>query len=53
MNNILALLAFGLMVAFLGILLWHVPRLDLFGVVGFTIILAGWDLVLNIKSNRR
>jgi hypothetical protein len=52
MNNILALAAFGLLLAFLGILLWHVPRLDLIGVVGFTVALAGWDLVLNLRANR-
>lgn len=50
MNNILALLAFGIMLAFLGILIWHVPRLDLIAVVAFTVVLAGWDLVLNLKK---
>lgn len=50
MNNILALAAFALMLAFLGILIWHVPRLDLIAVVAFTVVLAGWDLVLNLKK---
>ena len=52
MNNILALLAFGVMIVFLGILVWNVPRLDLFGVVAMTVALAGWDLLKNLKDNR-
>lgn len=51
MNNVLALSAFALLLAFLGILLWHVPRLDLVGVVFLTVLLAGWDLVQNLKGN--
>lgn len=52
MNNFLALLAFGLLLAFLAILMWHVPRLDLAGVVALTVALAGWDLIQNLKGNR-
>ncbi len=52
MNNILALAAFALLLAFLGILVWHVPRLDLIAVVTFTVALAGWDLIQNLKGNR-
>lgn len=52
MNNILALIAFATLLAFLGILLWSVPRLDLFAVVGVTIALAGWDLYQSLKGNR-
>ncbi|MFN3846377.1 MAG: hypothetical protein ACK4RZ_11245 [Paracoccaceae bacterium] len=52
MDNILALAAFALLLAFLAILLWHVPRLDLIVVVTFTVALAGWDLFQSIKGNR-
>ncbi len=51
MNNFLALIAFGIFLVFLGILLWNVPRLDLAGVIGATVLLAGWDLVKNLKEN--
>ena len=50
MNNILAILAFVIFVAFVGILLLHVPRLDLFAVIGATVVLAGWDLMLNLRK---
>lgn len=52
MNNVLAILAFALMLAFLGILLWHVPRLDLTAVVALTVALAGWDLYQGLTGNR-
>ena len=53
MNNFLALMAFAVFVGFLGILIWNVPRLDLMGVVGVTVALAGWDLIKNLKDNRK
>ena len=53
MNNTMALLAFAVFLVFLGILLWRVPRLDLMFVVGITVALAGWDLVPNMRGNRR
>lgn len=52
MNNLLALAAFALLLGFLGILLVHVPRLDLAGVILLTVALAGWDLYQNLKGNR-
>jgi len=52
MNNILALFAFATFIAFLGILVWSVPRLDLIGVVGLTVALAGWDLLQNLRGKR-
>ncbi|MFN3721559.1 MAG: hypothetical protein ACK4VZ_00825 [Paracoccaceae bacterium] len=52
MNNLMALVAFGVMLGFLGILLWHVPRLDLICVVGVTVLLAGWDLLQNLRGKR-
>lgn len=42
-DTILKLLAFALLVAFLGILFYWVPRLDLAFVLGTTIVLAGID----------
>lgn len=44
-NTLMKLAAFGVLVAFLGILLWHVPRLDLGAVVLVTLGLAGWDFL--------
>lgn len=42
-DTIIKLLAFALLVAFLGILLWWVPRVDLGVVLGITVVLAGID----------
>lgn len=39
----LALFAFAVLLGFLGILLWNVPRADLGGVIIVTLALAGWD----------
>ena len=52
MNNILALVAFAIFIGFLSILVIHVPRLDLMGVIAVTVVLAGWDLYQNPKGNR-
>lgn len=53
MNNILAMIAFGVLLVFLGILVWNVPRLDLFGVIAATVALAGWDLIKNLKDDNK
>ena len=37
------LLSFAALVIFLGILLWHVPRIDLAAVLLLSIGLAAWD----------
>ena len=50
MNKLLASFAFAVLVAFVGILLWHVPRLDLIAVVALTIALAGWDLIKGLRA---
>ena len=50
MNNLMALFAFAVLLGFLGILLWHVPRLDLIGVVSVTVALAGWDLITTLRK---
>jgi len=52
MNNLMAVFAFAVMLGFLGILLMHVPRLDLIGVVSVTVALAGWDLYQNLRGKR-
>lgn len=52
MNKLVALIAFAIMLAFLAILMWHVPRLDLGAVVAITVVLATWDLILNLKDKR-
>ena len=50
MNKLLATFAFVMLVGFLGILIWHVPRLDLIAVVGLTVALAGWDLLKGLRG---
>ena len=50
----MALFAFALLAAFLGILVWYVPRLDLAAVVLVTLLLAGYDFfVIGLPRNRR
>lgn len=53
MNKVMGLGAFAVLLGFLGILLWHVPRLDLIGVVSVTLLLAGWDLIQHLRSKPR
>lgn len=50
MDKLLAAIAFAVLVGFLGILIWHVPRLDLIAVVGITVALAGWDLLKGMRG---
>ncbi len=49
-DTLIKILAFGLLVAFLGILWAWVPRLDLAIVLGLTVILAGIDFF--VRSNK-
>jgi hypothetical protein len=51
LDRVLAALAFASVAAFLGILLWHVPRLDLGAVIGITLLLAGYDLFVAKKMD--
>ena len=44
------LLSFVSLVVFLGILLWHVPRLDLAAVVLVSVGLAAWDFFAPSKN---
>ncbi len=44
-NGLIRLAAFALLTGFLGILLWHVPRLDLGVVIAITLLCAGYDML--------
>ncbi len=52
MKRILALLAFAVLVAFLGILARKVPEPDLIAVIVLTLALAGWDLATSSGKGR-
>lgn len=52
MKLVMALLAFATLVAFLAILLIHVPRLDLTVVIGITLALAAWDLFTTFRRRK-
>jgi len=53
MKTVLTIAAFALLVAFLGILVRAVPRLDLGLVVGATLLLAFWDLFCHDRLRLR
>ncbi|WBU52050.1 hypothetical protein [Paracoccus sp. SCSIO 75233] len=53
MDRILALFAYTVLLAFLGILVWNVPQLDLGLVVLATLVLAGVDIVQVLRQHRR
>lgn len=53
MNNALALIPLALLLGFLGILLWHLPRLDLTLLVVATVGLMAWDMLRSMKDNKR
>lgn len=44
-DRVMALFAFAVLAAFLGILVWYVPRLDLGAVVVVTLMFVVWDLL--------
>ena len=52
MNKLLAIFACLVLVAFLAILVIHVPRVDLAAVIGFTLLLAAWDLYTTHRSRK-
>ncbi len=52
MNVILGLFAFSVLAVFLGILVFHVPRIDLMSVIGLTAALAAWDLYTTLRSKK-
>ena len=54
MDRLMALLALVTLAAFLGILVWKVPRIDLFAVIAITLVLATWDFIGNAwRTSRR
>lgn len=46
-DRILALVAIATLAAFLGVLVWKVPRVDLGAVIAITMGLAIWDFMTN------
>jgi|LFEF01.1.fsa_nt_gb hypothetical protein len=52
MNNGLALVALAFLLGFLGILLWHLPRLDLGLLVAATLGLMVWDMIRSMKQGK-
>lgn len=50
-DRIMALVAITTLAAFLGILIWKVPRADLGAVIAITMGLAIWDFISNARSN--
>ena len=53
MKLFMAILAFVVLMAFLAILVIHVPRIDLIGVIAITVTLAAWDLFTTFRSGDR
>jgi hypothetical protein len=49
MDRLLAFFAFAVFAAFLGILIFEVPRLDLGGVVLVTFLLAAYDFATSAR----
>ncbi|MEN3791319.1 hypothetical protein [Fulvimarina sp. MAC3] len=47
LEKILSLIAFVIFCAFLGVLIWKVPRIDLALVLGFTVLLTAYDLFVH------
>ena len=48
----MGLIAFIVLVVFLGILVIHVPRIDLVSVIVITVSLAAWDLYTTFRSSK-
>jgi hypothetical protein len=42
-DRLLGFVAFAVLAAFLGILMWYVPRLDLGAVIVITLLFVAWD----------
>lgn len=51
MTRLFPVFAFLFLTAFLGILLWEVPRLDLGAVIGVTLLLALADLIQSWRNS--
>lgn len=52
-DRIMALVAIATLAAFLGILVWKVPRADLMAVIAITLGLAIWDFLANAGAGSR
>ncbi len=52
MQTVLGAIAYIVLVAFLAVLVIHVPRLDLICLVAVTVVLAGWDFIVNVKEHK-
>ena len=54
-DRLMALFAYAALALFLGILVWHVPRLDLAAVCLVTLLFAGFDFLggARRRNNRR
>lgn len=52
-DRIMALLAVVVLTAFLGILIWKVPRLDLTAVIAITLALVYWDFITSAGRKTR
>lgn len=52
-DKIMALGAFIILLIFLGILVWRVPRLDLAAIVLLTLLLAAADIAQLMRRHRR
>jgi hypothetical protein len=52
-DRIMALVAVATLAAFLGILIWKVPRPDLIAVIAITLGLAIWDFLANAGKRPR
>lgn len=52
LDRVVALLALAAFTAFLGIVLWKVPRLDLGAVIAITLALVSYDLWTQLFKRR-
>lgn len=50
MNKLMAFVAFAVLVGFLGILFWWVPRIDLGVVIALTLVLVAYDFITSAKG---
>ncbi|MDI3337861.1 hypothetical protein QKW60_15730 [Defluviimonas aestuarii] len=52
MDKAMALLAFLVVAAFLGILAWYVAEIDLALVISLTVVLLGYDFLTSARDGR-
>lgn len=50
LDRVLALFAFVMLCAFVGVLVFKLQRLDLYVIAAITLLLAGWDMLGRKKS---